>query len=283
MGVALLVIGLPGEARAYRSVLKYAAPTLLAMVLFVVGGFLADTAREVAWILGVIIMQPTVRTGGRDWIIRPFHFAERHSLIIIVALGEVIVAIGYSVVPPLDGAGEFPALTVIELVAAGAFAGLLWWAYFDRLQLDFEHRAEATPPARRWKFARDVYTFAHAPIVAGVILSAVALEEMVLFPNDPVPLAYRAIGAAGIVLFFGGMAYGVHRSFGVIARERAVAVALIVVLMLVGAGVSGVALLVAIDLILLTTFIIEHRRAAHSSDPDDPSAHDRLVEGEPTR
>jgi low temperature requirement protein LtrA len=286
MGIALMVIGLPDHGRPYRSALRYATPTLLAMAAFVVGGFLVGDARVVAWILGVVIMKPTIRAGGRDWIIRPFHFAERHALIIIVALGEVIVAIGNSVVNPLGHDGDFPAQTVVELVAAGAFAGLLWWAYFDRLQPAFEHRTEETAPAKRWKFARDIYTYAHAPIVAGVILSAVALEEMVLYPSDPLPAAYRAMGAAGIALYFGGMGFGVYRSFGVVTRERFIAVALIIVVMLVGYDISGVILLVAIDLILLATLILEHRRIGDTpselGDPSapSPSAHDVRGDGE---
>jgi low temperature requirement protein LtrA len=260
MGVALMVIGLPAQERAYRSVLKYSAPTLVAMTLFVTGGFLTDMARDVAWILGVLVMRPTIRAGGQDWVIRPYHFAERHAMIIIVALGEVIVAIGNAVIDPRDRGGGFPTLTVLELCAAGAFAALLWWAYFDRLQPMFEHRAEETTPATRWKFARDVYTYAHAPIVAGVIFVAVALEVMALNPADPLPLAYRTMGAVGIVLYFGGMGYAAHRSQGIITYERFMAIALIVALLFIGSNISGVVLLVAIDLILLTALVLEHRR-----------------------
>lgn len=66
---------------------------------------------------------------------------------------------------------------VVALVVAGVFTGLLWWAYFDRVQPAFEHRTEETPPAERGKFSRDIYTYAHAPIVANVMLSAVAMER----------------------------------------------------------------------------------------------------------
>ena len=260
MGIALLVLGLPDDAKGYRSAFRYAAPTLLAMAAFVVGGFLCGDARTVAWIVGVIIMKPTIRSGRQDWILRPLHFAERHALIVIVALGEVIVAIGYSVIKPLDQVGDLPELTGLMLVAAGVFAGLLWWAYFDRLQPAFEHSTEESSPAQRWKFARDIYTYAHAPIVAGVVLSAVALEEVVVYPSDPLPAAYRAMGAVGIAFYFGGMAYGEYRAFGTVTRERVIAVAFIVALMVAGYELSGVALLVAIDVILLATLILEQRR-----------------------
>ncbi len=282
MGIALMVIGLPNDSQVYRSAIGYATPTLVAMAAIVVGGFLDGDARVVAWVVGVlIVIYSTIRAGGSEWIIRAGHFAERHALILIVALGEVIVAIGNSVVIPLDEDGGLPAESVVALVAAGVLAGLLWWAYFDRVQPAFEHRTEETPPAERGRFARDIYTYAHAPIVAGVILSAVAIEEMALHPNDPLPAAYRAMGAAGIVLYFGGVGIGVYRSFGALARERFVAVGLIIVLMLVGNDVDGVVLLVGIVLILLATLIFEHRRIEGTpSRPGDASVHDASTHGE---
>ena len=189
------------------------------------------------------------------------------------------MALGNSLVEPLNGEG-FSAASVLALVAAGVFAGLLWWAYFDRVQPAFEHRAEETPPAERGRFARDVYTYAHAPIVAGIILAAVAMEEMALHPSDPLPAAFRAMGAAGMVLYFGGVGIGVYRAFGAVARERLVAVLAICVLMLVGSDVDGVVLLVAIDVILLVTLIVEQFRIegtkTHSG---DGSVHDHGAHG----
>ena len=195
-----------------------------------------------------------------------------------MALGEVIVALGNSVAIPLQENGGFPASSVLALVAAGVFAGLLWWAYFDRVQPAFEHRAEETPPIERGRFARDVYTYAHAPIVAGVILSAVAMEEMALYPSDPLPAAFRFMGAGGMILYFGGVSIGVFRAFGAFARERFVAVIAICLLMLFGSDVDGVVLLVAIDAILLATLVFEHLRIEGAPNrTGDNSVHDHRV------
>ena len=73
---------------------------------------------------------------------RPGHFAERHGLILIVALGEVIVAVGVPVVESLEDGKGLPGRTLAALVAAGTFACLLWWAYFDRVNPALEHRHE---------------------------------------------------------------------------------------------------------------------------------------------
>jgi len=179
---------------------------------------------------------------------------------VIIALGEVVVAIGLPVVQGLEAGDGIPGRTVMALAASGVFAGLLWWAYFDRVQPAFEHRAETTPASDRGRFARDVYTYAHAPIVAGIILAAVAMEEMALHPTDPLPAAFRAMGAAGIFLYFTGVGIGVFRSFGVVARERLAAVAVIGLLMLVADDLDGVVLLILVDLILLVTLVVEHLR-----------------------
>ncbi|HSP29711.1 MAG TPA: hypothetical protein VLN74_14250, partial [Ilumatobacteraceae bacterium] len=93
-----------------------------------------------------------------------------------------------------------------------------------------------------------------------IILAAVAMEEMALHPGDPLPAAYRAMGAAGLLLYFSGVGIGVYRSFGVVARERLAAVAVIGLLMLVADDLDGVVLLIAIDLILLATLVLEHLR-----------------------
>jgi low temperature requirement protein LtrA len=260
IALAMMVLALERGTEVWRSSIRYGAPNVAAMTAIVVGGFVDGNARTTLWILGVlIVVYATVRAGSGEWIVRAGHFAERHGLIVIVALGEVIVALGNAVVIPLQEGG-FPSASVVALVAAGTFAGLLWWAYFDRVQPAFEHRAEETATSRRGRFARNVYSYAHAPIVAGIILSAVAMEEMALHPSDPLPTAFRAMGAAGIVLYFGGVGIGVYLAFGVLARERIAAVAVICVLMVLGADLDGVVLLIAIDLVLLVTLALEYFR-----------------------
>jgi low temperature requirement protein LtrA len=280
--LAMMVLGLDRDSDVYRSAIRYAAPNLLAMSLIVVGGFLDDGARVAAWIAGVLVFVfATVKAGRGEWIIRAGHFAERHGLIIIVALGEVIVALGNAVVIPLENDGGLAAESVVALIAAGVLAGLLWWAYFDRVGPAFEHRAEALGARDRGRFARDVYTYAHAPIVGGIILTAVAMEEMALHPSDPLPAAFRAMGAAGLALYFTGVGLGVYRSFGLFARERIAAVVVIALLMLFGGDLDGVVVLIGVVVILGVTLVVEHLRIegrpARSAGGIDGSVHDGRV------
>jgi low temperature requirement protein LtrA len=199
--------------------------------------------------------------GRSEWIIRTGHFAERHGLIVIIALGEVIVAIGVPVVNSLEAGQGLPGATLVALVAAGVFAALLWWAYFDRPGPSLEHRGgQVEGDLERGRFARDVYTLAHAPLVAGIILAAAALEEMALHPASRVPLEFRSMLAGGMALAVTGVALGVWRAWGVIAWERLVAASVIAALVLAATAWPANALLIAVDAVILATLAVEHVR-----------------------
>jgi low temperature requirement protein LtrA len=264
LALAMMTLNLERGSREFTSAVRYAVPNAIAMVVLIGGSFVDGDGRLAIWggALGIVLVG-TILAGRGDWIVRPGHFAERHALIIIVALGEVIVAIGVPVVQALDNGTGLPGSTIVGLVASGAFAGLLWWAYFDRPQHALEHYAEELPPAERGRFVRDVYTYAHAPLVAGIVLSAAALEEITLHPTDPLPYAFRLMLFGGLALTVVGVAAAVGRTFHVVARERVVAAAVLLVLVLVAEPWDGVVLLVVVDAVLLATLVAEHHRIEH--------------------
>ncbi|CAN5725199.1 hypothetical protein BH24ACT5_BH24ACT5_04820 [soil metagenome] len=200
-----------------------------------------------------------LRAGDGDWVLRPGHFAERHGLIIIVALGEVIVALGKAVVDRADGGG-FETTSIIALASTGVFAGGLWWSYFDRFQPAMEHHAEGIEGRDRGRFALDAYTYAHLPIVAGVILMAAALEEATLNPDQPIPLALRMMLLAGIATFVGGVSIGTYRAFRVLPGERLIGVAVLGAFVLLAGSVDGVWVIVIVDLVALVGLLAEHAR-----------------------
>ena len=112
----------------------------------------------------------------------------------------------------------------------------------------------------RSRFARDVYTYAHAPIVGGVILAAAALEEITLHPSDPVPTSFKMMLWGGLSLYLIGVVVGAWRAYGIIARERLLAIVVIGGLGSLAASVSGVVLVIALDAALLVMLVIEHLR-----------------------
>lgn len=244
----------------FRSALQLSAPMLAALVLLVIGGFVDGSARVIFWILSVVVIfGGTVMAGSSEWIVRTGHFAERHGLILIIALGEVIVAIGISVVSSLDEGGLSNDARV-GLGAAGVLACLLWWSYFDRVLPALEHKGEETPPSERGRYARDVYTWSHAPIIGGIITAAAAVEEALLHPSDALHIEFRYMLAAGLLMYLGGVAIAVYRAFHAVAFERLTSMAAIVVLIAISGSWNAVVLLIVLDVVLAIALIAEHMR-----------------------
>lgn len=261
MGLATMISGLETGSATWRSAIKYSIPNALAVVVIIGGAFVDDSARVVAWCVGLgIVVVGTIRAGRGDWIIRSGHFAERHGLIVIVALGEVIVALAIPVVDTLQEGAGLRGSTLGALVAAGCFAGLLWWAYFDRPAPALEHNLESQVGRARGRFARDVYTYAHAPIVGGIIVSAAALEEITLHPSDPLESSFRWMLFGGLALFLGGIAVAVGRGFRIVAKERLVALVVLAALIATAGSYDGLVLLVLIDVVLLAMLVAEQLR-----------------------
>ncbi|MEM7322332.1 MAG: low temperature requirement protein A [Actinomycetota bacterium] len=268
MSIALQVLALDRDSDVFRSSIRLAMPTVASLGLLVAGGLVDGDLRVALWVgMVVATFLGTVAAGSGTWIVRTGHFAERHGLILIIALGEVIVAIGIAVVDGLDGDEGLTNSTRIGLLAAGALAGLLWWSYFDRVLPALEHRGEQIEEFRG-RYARDVYTWAHAPIIGGVITAAAAVEEILLHPDDPLPVEFRWMLAIGFALFFGGIAIAVRRAWSVTARERLVALAAIVALCAVSGSLNAVWLLVAVVVVLFVALVAEHYRIESPSSPE---------------
>jgi low temperature requirement protein LtrA len=241
---------------------RYLYFTLAAIVLVLIGGFADGGWQIAAWIAAVVVLiLNTIDAGGRDWLVRPGHFAERHGLIVIVALGEVLVAIGTPVVETLSEGEALSASLIVALTASGLGAGLLWWSYFDRplpaLEQRHEQLSDGNDSAR---FARDVYTYNHYLIVGAILVAAAALEEIMLHPTDPLPDPFRWMFFIGTSGFLIGVVLSVLRAYSVLAVERLVAVAALAALIGLSPSLSGVWLLVAVDVLLLTTLVVEHYR-----------------------
>lgn len=264
MAFALQVWALGGNdasREVFESVLRFSGPNLAGIGLLVLGGFLDGAARTVLWVLFVVVILGTmVAARTSDWIIRPGHFAERHGLIIIIALGEIIVAIGIAVVDSLSESDGLPTDTIVALTTAGILAGLLWWSYFDRVVPALEHRCLELTGRDRAHLVADAYTLFHIFIVGGIIAGAAATEEILLHPRDAVHGEFLVMLVAGFGLFFGGIAAAAYRAYRVLAKERLAAMVAIILLTILGRNWDGVVILIAVDLVLLVTLIAEHRR-----------------------
>jgi low temperature requirement protein LtrA len=271
IGFRMQTLGITEKTSYRAAVYTWIAPNVVAIAVLVVGSFFDGTVRLALWLGTVaIVLWAMFRASDSEWMVRPGHFAERHGLIIIIALGEVIVAIGIPVVAALEKDGSLSLATISALLASGAFAGLLWWAYFDRPGPGLEFAASRLDGQAVGQYVRDVYTWAHAPIVAGIILAAAALEEIALHPRDTVPLEFRAMMAGGLFLFLIGVFLAVWRAFRAQARERLVGAIVITGLVFVGSSFEGLNLLTLVVVVLFVVLLIEHRRVERLRQHSEP-------------
>lgn len=201
--LALLVywVGVRDDPSWRRSLMTYLPLAALGAVVFLVGGFVDPPLRTWLWLGGMAIELAAAMSAGRgDFRLRAGHFAERYGLFVIIALGESIVAVGLTAADQ-----ERTAALAVALTAAFIGSAVLAWIYFDRLAERSEHRLRATPEPGRSSLARDAYTFLHFPLVAGIVLMAVAADEIVAHPGDPLEGFGRAMLAGGLVLFTGAV------------------------------------------------------------------------------
>ena len=261
-GIAALSADTEDLAAVRSAILWWNLPNLVAMALLIVGGFVGGSAQVWLWLAGlVIVIGAMVYAGRGEWVIRPAHMAERHGLILIIALGEVVVAIGIPVVAALEGGAGLPATTTVALAASGVFAGVLWWGYFDLVSPALERAAQNLGDVLdQGRFTRDVYTWGHAPIVGGVILAAAALEEITLHPGEPLYPSFRLMLFAGLAAMAGGVVGAVYRAYRAVAWERIIGVAAIGVVLVLGADLDGLVLLALVVVAMVATLITEHVR-----------------------
>ncbi|WP_370415791.1 low temperature requirement protein A [Streptomyces fradiae] len=213
-------IASPGDTALHRTLRRTAllsvAPPL---ALLLAGCAYEGTPRLLLWLGAVLIDYGGIYvTGASGWRVNsPGHFAERHGLIVIIALGESIVAMGV-------GVADFPlTVAVIGACAAGLLLSAgLWALYFRRFGEPAEHRLGALDGDDRTRFARDVYTFLHLPLVAGVVLCALGMKKVLTQVADTghYALAEPLHGtvawslAGGVGVFLLGAAAIVLRSTG---------------------------------------------------------------------
>ncbi|HEX6256323.1 MAG TPA: low temperature requirement protein A [Euzebyales bacterium] len=147
------------------------------------------------------------RAGGGEWRLFTGHFAERHGLFVIIALGESLIAAGV-------GARDLPRSATLAAVVVPAVIGVcaLWWTYFAHARDRLEQAMEATPAPNRARYARDVYSFLHFPIIGGVVGFAVAMEEAVAHPADHLEPGAALALLIGAALFIGGTGLALLRA-----------------------------------------------------------------------
>jgi low temperature requirement protein LtrA len=196
--IALFLVASRDDPRLRQSILGLAGGTALGVGLLIAAAFTDGWLQGALWVVALVLdMGEPFLFGSEGWKLVPGHFAERHGLIIIIALGESIVAIGVGVSGGVD-AGVVTAATLGVAVAAA-----LWWLYFDVVALVAERRLSRAAVGREQnEIARDSYSYLHFPMVAGIVLVALGLKKTLAEVGDPLDVvpATALLGGTAVYL-----------------------------------------------------------------------------------
>jgi low temperature requirement protein LtrA len=174
MHLALYTLAGRGSPDLLRAVLRLAPWTLLGAALILVAGF-TESARPWLWLAALaVIYVGAALSGSTGWRLHPSHFAERHGLVLIIALGEAFIAIGIGATGIGIGPGEIAA-AILGILVATSF----WLAYFDFFAIRGERMLTERQGPERIALARDAYAYAHFPMIVGIVLFAFAMKTIV--------------------------------------------------------------------------------------------------------
>ncbi len=256
------------EDRGLRGQLVRFMPSLAgSTAILLVASQLSGTAQTLTWVGALLVDYVGVILGGASgWRLRSAsHFSERHGLIVIVALGESIVAIGVGVAGvPISW--PIIAASVLGLVVAGC----LWWAYFDVVSIVAERVLRRLEGEERTRLARDAYSYLHLPMVAGIVLVARGIEEVMHQVGhatdgelsrtlDLVPLASLF---GGVSLFLFAHVAFKYRTWGTVTVRRLVVALLICALIPLAAELPSLGALGLLAAVLVAMIASEAIRYA---------------------
>lgn len=243
------------DAVLRRQVLQFSASMVAGTILLLLASQTTGTTQTLLWVAALVADYGGTLLAGVNWrLSSAAHFSERHGLIIIVALGESIVATGI-------GIAQLPiTLPIVVAVLLGlAVSGALWWAYFDVTALITERALATADGVAQIRLARGGYTFMHFPMIVGIIMMALGLKKAIGYVagddghviSDPiygVPLAALYGGVALYLLGHVGFKFLMIRSLSV---PRVAVIVLLIVLVPVVANLPALATLAVLAVVLV--------------------------------
>jgi low temperature requirement protein LtrA len=259
--IGLFVIASRENPALRQSVLGLAGGTAVGVGLLVAASGLDGWAQGFVWALALALdMAEPFFFGAEGWSLEhPSHFAERHGLIIIIALGESIVAIGV-------GAGVVVDAGVVAAATLGiAVAAALWWLYFDVVALLSERDLARLPPGReRNERARDTYSYIHFPMVAGIVLLALGLKKTLEDVGAELDVVIAAAMLGGVALYLLAHVAHRYRNIHTVNYHRLVCAVVLVALIPVAVELPSLAALAGLTVILWVLVGLEAVRFAGS-------------------
>ncbi len=277
------------DAELMHQLAKFGTVTVTSVVLIIVGALTGGDAQIVLWLAAVAVdYVGTQVIGAGGWrLYSPGHFSERHGLIIIIALGESIVAIGV-------GASELPVATslIIAAVLGILLVAAMWWVSFDVTSLAAERRLARAEGAERARVGRDAYSYLHLPMVAGIVLAALGLKKTLGYVGGEQDhdwtdslhgLPVWALHAGPALYLLSLIAFRL-RNVGSFSRSRAIAVVVLLATAPLGEQIGtlmDVALVTAIMAALIAFEAIRYAEARHRIrhlEGHQPAAHEEPLQ-----
>ncbi len=257
--LSLFLVAARGSPALRRSVWAGLVPsTLMGVGLLAVASFTDGLVQGSLWALALSLdMLGPYLFGSEGWKLVPRHFAERHGLVLLIALGESIVAIGVGSEAGVDTG------VITAAVLGMALAATMWWAYFDVVALVAERRLSAADVGREQnEMARDSYSFLHFPMVAGVVLVALGLKKTLAHVDDPLrqETAFALVGGTAVYLL-AHVAFRL-RNIRTLNLRRLVVAALLLAAVPVADEVDALVVLAGLTAVMVALIVYETIRYA---------------------
>jgi low temperature requirement protein LtrA len=253
--IGLFMLASPDDDRLRHSVLGLAASSAIAVLLLGVASLFDGVAQGTLWALALFLdMGGPYFFGSEGWKIVPGHFAERHGLIVIIALGESIVAIGVGASGALTlGIGSAAVLGV-------AVAAAMWWIYFDIVAIVSGRRLEEAEPGRvQNDMARDSYSYLHLLMVAGIVLVALGMKKTIGHFDDHLDTVEAFALLGGVAIYLLGLTAFRYRHVHTINRQRLGLAIILLILVPLATAVPALLALAMIGVLLWAMIVYETR------------------------
>jgi low temperature requirement protein LtrA len=201
-GVAFLVVNLMWlmlyalaarrDRDLLRAILRVAPWSLTGAALIIAAGFVDGGAKALLWLAAIVVgFIGPLFTGVSGWRVQPAHFVERHGLIVIIAIGESLVAIGLG-----ERRVGLTTGVIVAAVLGFVVATSFWLAYFDFFPIRGQQLLADRSGVQRTALARDIYTYLHLPMVTGIVLFAFSMKTTLAHVGDELD-TIPALGLCG--------------------------------------------------------------------------------------
>ena len=255
MHIALFMLASREDSSLRSSVIGLGISTAIASGLLVGASFADGAVQGGLWALALALdIAGPYFFGAEGWKIAPHHFSERHGLIMIIALGESIVAVGVGAEAQVDAG------IVVAAVLGTAVAAAMWWLYFDVVALVAARRlSEATVGREQNEMARDSYSILHLPMVAGIVLLALGLKKTIGHVEDPLKLVPATALLGGTAMYLLAHVAFRYRHIRTLNTRRLAWSVLLVAFIPVAIEIAALATLAVLAAALVVLIVVETR------------------------